>query len=147
MGCSMPGLPVSHHPLKFVQVHVHCFCDAIQPSHPLVPSFPFFFNLSQLSGTFPVSQLFTSNYQNTRVSALATVLPMSIQGWFLLRLTSFISLLSMGLSGVFSSTTVQGHLVLHLLYSPALTTIHDHWEDHNLEYMHFCSISWIINID
>ena len=34
---------------------------------------------------------------------------MNIQGWFPLRLTGLISLLSKGLSGVFSSTTVQRH--------------------------------------
>ena len=39
MDCSMPGLPVPHHLPKFTQVHVHYFGDAIQPSHPLMPSF------------------------------------------------------------------------------------------------------------
>ena len=38
MDCSMPGLPVPHHLLEFVQVHVHCIGDAIQPSHSLTPS-------------------------------------------------------------------------------------------------------------
>ena len=36
--CSMPGIPVPHHLLKFTQVHVCYFGDAIQPSHPLMPS-------------------------------------------------------------------------------------------------------------
>ena len=55
------------------------------------------------SGTFPISRLFTSDDQNTGASASA-VLPTSIQGWFPLRLTGLISLLSKGLSGVFSSS-------------------------------------------
>ena len=77
------------------------------------------------SGTFPMSQLFTSDDQNTRVSALATVLPVSIQGWFPLRLTSLISLLFMGLSGVFSSTTVQSHQLFGA--PPSLqSTSHNH---------------------
>ena len=38
MDWSMPGLPVPHHLLKFAQVHVQCIDDAIQPSHPLIPS-------------------------------------------------------------------------------------------------------------
>ena len=46
------------------------------------------------SGTFPMSQLFTSDDQNSGVSALASVLPTSIQGRFSLRLTGLISLLS-----------------------------------------------------
>ena len=65
-------------------------------SHP--QSFP-------TSGSFPMSQLFTSGDQ--RIGASILVLPMNGQGWFPLGLTSFISLLFKGLSRVFSSTTVQ----------------------------------------
>ena len=38
MGCSTPGLRVLHHLPEFVQVHVYCINDAIQPSHPLTLS-------------------------------------------------------------------------------------------------------------
>ena len=93
MDCSTPGLPVHHHLLEFAQIHVHRVSDAIQPSHPLLPSFPFAFNLS--SASFPVSQLFTSGGQS--IGASASVLPMSIQGWFPLGLTGLISLQSKGL--------------------------------------------------
>ena len=61
------------------------------------------------SGTFPMSQLFESDDQNIGASASAWVLTMSIQGWFPLRLAGLISLLSKGLSGIFSSTTVWRH--------------------------------------
>ena len=61
------------------------------------------------SGSFPRSQLFTSGGQSIGVSASALVLPMNIQGWFPLGLTGLISLLSKGLSRVFSSTTVGMH--------------------------------------
>ena len=44
--CSTPGLPVRHHLLEFAQVHMHCIGDAIQPSHPLLPSSPSPFSLS-----------------------------------------------------------------------------------------------------
>ena len=59
------------------------------------------------SGTFPMSQLFTSDDQNTGVTASMSVLPTSIWSWFPLRLNGLISLLSKRLSGIFSSTTVQ----------------------------------------
>ena len=49
------------------------------------------------SGSFPVSQLFASGGQSTEAEASASVLPMSIQGWFPLGLTGLISLLSKGL--------------------------------------------------
>ena len=58
------------------------------------------------SGTFPMSQLFISDDQNTGVSTSASVLVMSFQGWFPLRLICLISLLSKGLSRVLPSTTV-----------------------------------------
>ena len=61
------------------------------------------------AGTFPMSHLFTSDDQNTGASASASVLLVSIQGWFPLRLTGLLSSLPKELSGVFSSTTVQKH--------------------------------------
>ena len=138
--CSVPGLPVPHHLPKFDQVHVHCISDAIQPSHPLTPSSPSALSLSQ--GLF---QWVGCSHQVIKVLELklASVLPMNIQGWFPLRLTGLISLLSKGLLGVFSSTKVWRHQYFGLcpLYGPALTTVHDHWEDHSLDYMDLCQQS------
>ena len=34
MDCSTPGLPAPQHLLEFVQVHVDCIGDPVQPSHP-----------------------------------------------------------------------------------------------------------------
>ena len=53
------------------------------------------------SGSFPVSQLFASGGQRIGVSASASVLPMSIQGWLPLGWTGWISFQSKGLSRVF----------------------------------------------
>ena len=50
MDCSKPGLPVTHHPPKFAQVHVHCVSDAIHQSHPLTLSSPSALNPSQHQG-------------------------------------------------------------------------------------------------
>ena len=50
--CSMSGLPVPHHLLKFAQVHGHCINNAIQPSHPLTSSSPSALNPSQHQGLF-----------------------------------------------------------------------------------------------
>ena len=61
------------------------------------------------SGSFQMSQFFTSGSQSIRVSALASVLPMNTQDWFPLGWTGWISLQSKGLSRVFTSTTVQKH--------------------------------------
>ena len=61
------------------------------------------------SETFPTSQLFAWGGQSTGVSALASVLPKNTQDWSPLEWTGSISLQSMGLSRVFSNTTVQKH--------------------------------------
>ena len=61
------------------------------------------------SGSFPMSHLLASGGQSTGASALASVLPMNIQGSFPLRLTGLLSLLSQGLSRVLSSTTIWEH--------------------------------------
>ena len=102
--CSTPGFLVLHHLLELAKIHVHRVGDAIQPAHPLLSpclqSFP-------TSGSFPMSQLFASGGQITGASA--SVLPMNIQDWFPLGLTGLISFQSMGLSRVFSNTTVQKH--------------------------------------
>ena len=59
MDCSTPGLSVPCHLPKFAQVHVHCICDAVQPSHPLTPSSPSVCNLSQHQGLSKVSAAHT----------------------------------------------------------------------------------------
>ena len=61
------------------------------------------------AGSFPVNELFASGGQSTGASASASVFPMNIQGWFPLGWTGVISLLSKGLSRVFSSSTVWKH--------------------------------------
>ena len=60
-------------------------------------------------GPFPVNLSFVSGGQTIGASVSATVLPMNIQGWFLLGLTGLMSLQSKGLSRIFSNTTVQKH--------------------------------------
>ena len=89
-----------------------------------------------VTGSFPVSWLFTSGGLN--IEASASVLPMSIQNWFPLGLTGLVSLQSKGLSRVFSNTTVQMHqffFALSLLYGPTLTSIHGYCKNHNFDYM------------
>ena len=104
MNCSTPGFSDLHQVPELAQTHVHWVGDAIQPSHPLLsPSSPTF-NLSQHQGLF---QWVSSLHQVAKVLELK--LRMNIQGRFPFRLTGLISLLSKGLSRVFSNTTVQKH--------------------------------------
>ena len=103
MDCSMPDFagvcanscPLSQwcHPTFSSSVTLFSFC---------LQSFP-------ASGYFPMSHLFATCGQSIGASASASVLLMNIHGCFPLGLTGWISLLSKGLSRVFSSTTIRKH--------------------------------------
>ena len=87
----------------------------------------------------PMSQLFASGDQSIGPSASASVLPMSIQDWFPLRLTGLISLLSKGLSRVFPRATAWKHQFFHTMPSLWSNTHIRTWllERHSLDYVNF----------
>ena len=88
-------------------------CSLSRWCHPIISSsvIPFSSHLQSFpaSGSFPMSQFFTSGGQSIGTSASASVLPMNTQDWSLLGWTDWITLKSKGLSRVFSNTTVQKH--------------------------------------
>ena len=106
MHCSMPGFPVLHYPrVCSDSCPLSRWCHLTLSSSATL--FSFCLRSFSTSGSFPMSCLFTSGGQSIGVSASASVFPMNIQGWFPLGLTGLISLMSKGLSRVFSSTTIQ----------------------------------------
>ena len=76
---------------------------------PSVVSFSSHLQSFPASGSFQASQFFESGGQSIGVSASTSVLPMNIQDWFPWGWTCWISLLSKGLSRVFSNIIVQKH--------------------------------------
>ena len=133
MNCSTPGLPVHHQLPEFTQTHVHRVRDAIQPSHPLSSPFPpariprsikVFSNKSTLHMRWP-------KYWSFSFSIIPSI--------------EIPDLLQNGLVGSpcsprdsqESSQTPQfktiNSLVLSLLHSPTLTSIHAHWKNHSLD--------------
>ena len=96
-------------------------CPLSQWWHPTISSsvIPFSSHLQSFpaSGSFQMSQFFTSGGQSIGVSASASVFPMNTQNWFHLGWNGWISLLSKGLSGVFTNTTVQKHQFLNDPYT------------------------------
>ena len=102
-------------PSQTLRVHPNP-CPLSQWCHPTISSsvVPFSFCPQSFpaSGCFQMSQLFASGGQSIGVSASASVLPMNVQDWFPLGWTAWLSLLSKGLSRVFSNTTVQKHQFL-----------------------------------
>ena len=88
-------------------------------------------------GSFPNSQLFASGGQSIGASASASVLPMNIQVWFPLRLTS--SPRDFQESFPTPQFKSSNSLALSLLpYGPTLTFIHDYWENHSFKYLDLC---------
>ena len=88
---------------------------------------------------FPVIWLFARCDQNTGASASTSVLPVSIQGWFPLRLTSLIPYCprdSQESSPIPQIERISS--VLCLLYGPVLRTILNYWKKHSLDYTDLC---------
>ena len=87
------------------------------------------------SGSFQMSQFFSSGGQSIGVSASSSFLPMNIQDWFPLGWTGWISLLSKGVSRVFSNSTAHKHqsFSAQLSLYPTLTSIHAYWKNHSLD--------------
>ena len=100
------------------------------PSSHFILCHPLVLLPSIFPSTRVLIQWVSSSHQLARVgaSASASVFAMNIQDWFPLGLTGFVSLLSKGLSRVFSNTTVKKHQFFGTqLYGPTLTSIHDYY--------------------
>ena len=96
-------------------------------------------------GSFPVSRLFGSSGQSIGASASASVLPVNIQGWFPLGLTDLISLLSKGLSRVFSNTTVQEHNSSVQSWNAVSTVIRTlNWKQSSLSHSLDCDLGQLV---
>ena len=92
--------------------------ELVMPSNHLMSVVPFSSCPQSFpaSGSFLMSWLFASRGQSIGASASVSVLPVNIQDRSPLGWTGWISLQSKGLSGVFSNTTVQKHLIFFSYY-------------------------------
>ena len=125
-------------------------CPLSQWCHPTISSSVAPFSScpqsSPASGSFLMSQLSASSGQS--IGASASVLPMNTQDWFPLELTGLISLLSKGLSRVFSRITAFESIIslmLSLLYGIALASIHEYWKNYSFDYMEVLSSKLRLN--
>ena len=129
-------------PTVFWSVHL---CPLSQSCYLTISSSaaPFSFCLQSFpaSGSFPMSQLFTSGGLSIGASALASILPKNIQGWFPLGLTGLISCCPRDSQE--SSSALQFEsincLAFSLLYTP--TSIHDYWKNYSFDYTDLCQKS------
>ena len=134
MDCTPPGFLVLHYLPDFAEIHVHWVNDAIQSSHPLLATSRLALNLSQHEGLF---QWVSSSHQMAKVLELQ----LQHQSFQWTCRTDFLSIDWFGLLSVQgtlkSSPTPQfksiNSLVLSLLYSPTLTSIHDYRKKHSFD--------------
>ena len=134
MDCSTPGLPVYHKLPELIQTHVHQVGDATQPSHPLSSPFPpapvppsirVFSNESTLcmrqpkywSFSFSISP--SSEYSGLISFRMDWLDLLAVQGT-----------LKSSPAPQFKSINSSG---FSFLYSPTLTSTHDHWKNHSLD--------------
>ena len=152
MNCSTQGLPVHHQLLEFIQTHVHWVSDASQSSHP---------RLSPSAAPKPSQHQSLFQWVNSSHEA-ARVLEFQLQHHSFQR-NPRVDLLQNGLVGSpcsprdsqESSPTPQfksiSSLALSLLHSPTLTSIHDYWKNHSLNYTDLSRQSnvcfWICYLD
>ena len=132
--CSTPGFPVHHQLPESTKIHLHLVGDAMQPSHPLSSPFSPTFALSKHEDYFKwVSSLIRwPKYWNFSFS----ISPSNEYSGPITFRMDWLDLLAVQ-GTLKSSPTPQfksiNSLVLSFLYSPTLTSIHDHWKNHSLE--------------
>ena len=129
INCSKPGLAVHHQLPEFTQTHVHQVGDAIQPSHlchpllllpPIPPSIRVFSNESTLCMRWPKYWSFSFSISPSSEHP----------GLISFRKDSLEDSQESSPTPPFKSIN---SLVLSLLHSPTLTSIHDHWKNHSLD--------------
>ena len=134
MDYSMPGFPVHHQLPKLTQIHVHQVGDAIQPSHPL--SFPstLAFNLSQHQGIF--KRVSSSPRWPKFWSFSFSPSPFNEYSVLISFRMDWLDLFAVQGTQE-SSPTPQFKSInssaLSFLYSPTLTSVHDHRKNHSLD--------------
>ena len=133
---STPVLPVHHHLPEFTQTHVHQVRDAIHPSHPrghpllLLPPIP------------PSIRVFSSDssphmrWPKYWSFSFSIIPSKEIPGLISFRM-DWLDLLAVHrtLKSLLQHHSSKASILRHsnFLYSPTLTSIHDHWENHSLE--------------
>ena len=127
-----PGLPVITNSRS---LHKLMSIESVMPSSHLILCRPFLLlpPIPPSIRVFPISQLSASGGPSIGVSASASVLPMNTQDWLPLGWTGWLSLQSKDSQE--SSQTLQfksiNSLALSFLHSPTLTSIHEHWKNHD----------------
>ena len=132
MGCRMSGLPVHHQLSEFTQTHVHWVGDGIQPSHPLSSPSPLASNTPSIS-VFSSESTLQMRWPKYWSFSFSIIPSKEIPGLISFRM----DLLAVQgtLKSLLQQHSSKASILWHssFLYSPTLTSIHDHWKNHSLD--------------
>ena len=132
MDCSMPGFPVHHQLLELGQTHVHRVGDAIQPSYPLLSPSPPAFNLSQHQRLFQwVDFMQVAKGKELQQQSFQWIFRVDFL-WDLLVWSPCSPRDSQESPPTPQFKSINSS-VFSFLYSPTLTSIHNHWKNHSLD--------------
>ena len=131
INCSRPGLSVCHQLPESTQTHVHRVIDAIQPSHPLSSPSPPALNLSQHQGLFSESALPIRWPKYWSFSY--NISPSNEHPGLIFRM-DWLDPLAVGtLKHLLQHHSSKASILRRSVYSPTLTSIHDHWKNHSID--------------
>ena len=127
---------ISQSLLKFVSISQWCYLTISSSAAP----FSFCLQSFPASRSFSMSQFFTSGSQSNEASASASLLPMNIQGWFLLGLTGFDLLAVQGtLKSFFQLHGLKASILwCSVFFMVQLTSVYDYWKNYSFDSMEIC---------
>ena len=131
MNHSTPGPPVHHQLPEFTQTYVHWVSGANQPSHPLSSPSPPAPNPSQhqsllqwVNSSHEVRKYWSFSFSN---------IPSKEHPGLITFRMDWLDLLTVQESSPTPQFKSINSLVLSLLHSPILTSMHDYWKHHSLD--------------
>ena len=138
MDCSISGLLVLHHLPESVQVHVHWIGDAIQTSHPLMPSSPSALNFPQHQG-FSNELAVCIRWPKYWSFSFSISPSNEYSAWISLKFELFDLCCSRDSQESYPEPQFEGidSFLFFLLYSLALTAAYGHWKDPSFDYTAF----------
>ena len=140
MDCSTPGFPVHHQLLEITQTHVHRVSDAIQPSHPLPSLSPTTFNFFFIIRLFSNESVLLIRWPNYWSFSFSISPSNEYSGLISFRM-DWLDLLAIQriLQNLLQDHSSKASILqCSAFFIIQLTSIHDYWKKHSLDWMDLC---------
>ena len=138
MDCLTPGLPVLHYLPEFAQTHIHWIGDAIQPSHPLLPTSPPAFSIRVFSNHLALwirwSKYWSFSFSISPSNEYSGLTSFRINWSALLAIQGTLKSLPQYHRSKTSILRSLAFFMIQLSYQ-------DYWKNHSFDYMDLCQQS------